>query len=158
MTIFNTLLQQFPLLFVHKQNQFHFNQCHFEKKNRLRKNNREKGLHKSTAINFIEEKCWYMIQKLTAISRFIKDNSIKASHELPSSLRQRYRVLSFNPYPAECLKLTCPPFILFLELFFINFGDIKVRILSFPANSIESMVRLHGCADWPGSILVSGKD
>ena len=58
----------------------------------------------------------------------------------------------------------------FLKLFIIIFRDIKMRPWSWPANSIEPQVRLHGytqtsfsfwnqflssrCSGWPDSILV----
>ena len=42
----------------------------------------------------------------------------------------------------------------FLELSIVHFGEIKVRIRSWPANSVD-LVRLHGCAGWPGSTLVA---
>ena len=42
-----------------------------------------------------------------------------------------------NLYPAEFSKWTCPDQLSCLELSIINFGEIKIRIWSWSANSVE---------------------
>ena len=46
-------------------------------------------------------------------------------------------------------------FLHFLALSIIIFRDIKMRTWILPANSTKSLVRLHGSAGWPGSVLVA---
>ena len=56
--------------------------------------------------------------------------------------RSIIRQIIFNPYPAEFLKLTCPPSIFGACWLSVrlsdNYGEIKIRMRNRPVNSTES--------------------
>ena len=48
--------------------------------------------------------------------------------------------------------------LLCLEMSIINFRDIKMRTCRLSQQIVQSLVRLHRCTGWPGSILVAKAD
>ena len=59
----------------------------------------------------------------------------------------------FNLYPAEFVKWTCPPSI--FGTVHYQFKGYQEKNLRVGQATVQNLVRMHKCADWPGCILVA---